>query len=352
MSGGVDSTVSALLLKQQGYDVTGVFMKNWEEDDTQQHCSATQDIEDVQAACDKIGIEFKKINFSYEYWENVFEYFLAEYKQGRTPNPDVLCNTEIKFKAFLNYAKTLNANYIATGHYAKTKLNAHGNIDLLIPKDTNKDQTYFLHGLTQQQLTMSIFPLANITKPEVREIAKQARFANHNKKDSTGICFIGERKFKDFLENYLPARQGDIEDIDGKIIGKHDGIMFYTIGQRKGLGIGGIKDSDENAWYVVDKDITNNKIIVAQGGEHPRLYKTTLTAKDCNFINPIRKKELSCQAKIRYRQSVQDCQVNLLDNNAIAVTFDNPQRAITLGQSIVLYDNEICLGGGVITHCE
>ncbi len=352
LSGGVDSSVSALLLKQQGYDVTGVFMKNWEEDDTAEYCSATQDIADAQAICDKMGIELLTINFAAEYWDHVFEYFLAEYRAGRTPNPDILCNREIKFKAFLDYATQLNATHIATGHYAQIT-EQEGQYQLRKGLDPNKDQSYFLYTLGQAQLSRSIFPVGGIEKPKVRAIAEAAGLITHNKKDSTGICFIGERKFKTFLQRYLPAQPGDILTDQGKIIGRHEGLMYYTIGQRQGLQIGGSRDSDGSAWYVAQKDLGNNRLIVVQGAEHPLLYHSTLYASQVHWISGIAPgTAFQCTAKTRYRQTDQACTVTLLDADHLQVTFTVSQRAITPGQSLVLYHGDVCLGGAIIDGAE
>lgn len=349
MSGGVDSSVAALLLLEQGYQVEGLFMKNWEEDDTDTFCSATQDVSDAQSVCDKLGIKLHTVNFAAEYWDNVFANFLSEYKAGRTPNPDILCNREIKFKVFLDYAKHLGANYIATGHYAANIINDN-QWQLAKALDDNKDQSYFLYTLTQQQLKYALFPLANIPKPEVRTLAAKAGFVNQAKKDSTGICFIGERKFKDFLQTFLPAIPGTILNEQGKVIGKHDGLMYYTLGQRQGLGIGGINDAANEPWFVIEKDLTNNNLIVGQGHNNPRLFAPALKAQQLTWVNlqaPADK--FSCMAKIRYRQQDQECSVTIdAVNNTCIVEFATPQRAITPGQSIVFYDQNICLGGGII----
>lgn len=349
MSGGVDSSVAAMLLLKQGYTVEGLFMKNWEEDDTETYCSATQDVADARAVCDKLGIKLHTANFAAEYWDNVFANFLAEYKAGRTPNPDILCNREIKFKAFLEYARHLGADYIATGHYA-TKLNDGNNAQLAKAQDLNKDQSYFLYALNQEQLQYALFPLAEIAKPEVRKLAAAAGYANHAKKDSTGICFIGERKFKNFLQTYLPAQPGEIISDTGKVIGQHDGLMYYTIGQRQGIGIGGIADAANEPWFVLDKDLTNNQLIVGQGTDNPRLFAPALIARQLTWINHAPQvAEFTCSAKIRYRQTDQQCTVYLDAASDMAkVVFAQPQRAITPGQSIVFYDNNICLGGGII----
>ncbi|OAI46817.1 tRNA 2-thiouridine(34) synthase MnmA [Gammaproteobacteria bacterium SCGC AG-212-F23] len=343
MSGGVDSSVTALLLKQAGHHVQGVFMKNWEEDDTDTFCPASMDMADAQAVCDQIGIELQRVNFAAEYWEKVFSYFLAEYRAGRTPNPDILCNREIKFKAFLDYAKTRGADFIATGHYARI----HNN-QLLKGLDTNKDQSYFLYALNEAQLSQSLFPIGDLTKDTVRKIATDAGFKNHAKKDSTGICFIGERKFKKFLNDYLPAQPGNIETPEGKVLGQHDGLMFYTIGQRQGLKIGGQKNQPEAPWYVVAKNLTENKLIIAQG-EHPLLYTTTLFTDSIHWINsPPEAFPLKLSAKIRYRQKDQACMIEQMDSSRYRVIFDEPQRAVTPGQSVVFYQNDVCLGGGII----
>lgn len=348
MSGGVDSSVTAYLLKQQGYQVTGVFMKNWEEDDTDEYCAAAEDMADAKSIADQLNIPFKTINFSAEYWDNVFEYFLAEYKAGRTPNPDIMCNKEIKFKAFLDYAKVLGANYIATGHYARVTHN-EGKSEMLRGVDGNKDQTYFLYTLQQEQLNKTLFPIGELEKSEVRKIAEEQKFITAKKKDSTGICFIGERKFKDFLQQYLPAQPGDIEDDKGNVIGQHSGLMFHTLGQRKGIGIGGMVDSSDEAWYVVKKDMDRNVLIVAQGHDHPLLLSSGLITSQLHWVQT---NEIStsfrCTAKSRYRQQDFSCLVEQLDDNNWKVTFDEKQRAVTPGQSIVFYDQEKCLGGGII----
>ncbi len=348
MSGGVDSSVTAHLLKQQGYRVTGVFMKNWEEDDTDQYCSAAQDIADAQAVCDALDIELKTINFAAEYWDNVFEYFLAEYGAGRTPNPDILCNQEIKFKAFLEYAKLLQADLIATGHYARID-QSEGTALLKKGLDPQKDQSYFLHRLNQTQLSSSLFPLGDYCKTEIRRIAQAIGLQNHAKKDSTGICFIGERKFKTFLAQYLPAQPGDMITLTGQVIGQHDGLMYYTIGQRQGLNIGGVKGAGEAPWFVAEKDLAHNRLIVVQGTEHPALFKAQLSAQQIHWIHTKpTEQEFHCMAKTRYRQADQACVVTHCDADTVTVTFEQPQRAITPGQSVVFYQDDICLGGGVI----
>ncbi|QEH46578.1 tRNA 2-thiouridine(34) synthase MnmA [Aggregatibacter actinomycetemcomitans] len=348
MSGGVDSSVSAFILQQQGYQVEGLFMKNWEEDDTD-YCTAAADLADAQAVCDKLGIKLHKINFAAEYWDNVFEHFLSEYKAGRTPNPDILCNKEIKFKAFLEYAaEDLGANYIATGHYVRRR-GADDNAQLLRGLDNNKDQSYFLYTLSKTQVGQSLFPVGDIEKPIVRAIAEELGLVTAKKKDSTGICFIGERKFKDFLARYLPAQPGNIRTVDGEIIGHHDGLMYHTLGQRKGLGIGGVKGAGEDAWYVVEKDLINNELIVAQGHEHSALLSTSLIAQQLHWVDrlPIRA-PLRCTVKTRYRQTDVPCIIEPIDDETIKVIFDEPQIAVTPGQSAVFYLDEICLGGGII----
>ncbi len=345
MSGGVDSSVAAYLLKQQGYDCVGIFMKNWEEEQNEQ-CTAQQDYDDVRSVCDKIGIPYYSINFSKEYWDRVFRIFLDEYAAGRTPNPDILCNKEIKFNCFLNFALSINAQYIATGHYARLE-ERDGLMTLLRAADKNKDQTYFLYALNQQQLRPVKFPIGDINKTELRQIARQAGLVNWKKKDSTGICFIGERRFREFLSGYLPAHAGDILTLDGKKIGLHSGAMYYTLGQRHGLGIGGNKDGNGEPWFVVKKDIKNNIVYVAQG-EHPLLYSSSSVASQLSFIaGEIPARSFDCTAKFRYRQPDQQVHVEI-DNGKMLLTHKNAQRAVTPGQSVVLYDQDICLGGGII----
>ncbi|MFQ1047660.1 tRNA 2-thiouridine(34) synthase MnmA [Avibacterium paragallinarum] len=349
MSGGVDSSVSAFILQQQGYQVEGLFMKNWEEDDDTDYCTAAADLADAQAVCDKLGIKLHKINFAAEYWDNVFEHFLAEYKAGRTPNPDILCNKEIKFKAFLEYAaEDLGADYIATGHYVRRR-DHNGKAQLLRGLDPNKDQSYFLYTLSESQVAQSLFPVGDIEKPVVRAIAEDLGLVTAKKKDSTGICFIGERKFKDFLARYLPAQPGDIKTTEGEVIGRHEGLMYHTLGQRKGLGIGGVKGKAENAWYVVEKDLTNNVLVVAQGLDNSALLSSGLIAQQLHWVDrqPIRE-PLRCTVKTRYRQTDIPCQIIPLNDDSIEVRFDEPQIAVTPGQSAVFYQGEICLGGGII----
>lgn len=356
MSGGVDSSVSALLLKQAGFAVEGLFMKNWEEDDGTEYCTALTDLADAQAVADRIGIKLHTANFAAEYWDKVFEHFLAEYGAGRTPNPDILCNKEIKFRAFLDYAMTLGADYIATGHYARRSfVNADGKANLLRGLDDNKDQSYFLHAVGGDKLAKTLFPVGELPKPQVRAIAEQYQLATAHKKDSTGICFIGERRFKDFLQQYLPAKPGDIYTDDGTRIGRHDGLMYYTLGQRGGIGIGGVKDRDEAAWFVLEKDLANNRLIVGQGHDHPRLQSKSLVAYQVDWVvapppQVFDTDGLRCTAKTRYRQPDQACTLyaDNADASRVRVVFDAPQRAVTPGQSCVLYADAVCLGGGVI----
>jgi len=344
LSGGVDSAVAALLLRQQGHEVTGLFMKNWEEDDTTTRCTAEEDLKEVRAVCAVLDIPLQTVNFSSEYWDRVFQYFLDEHKAGRTPNPDVLCNKEIKFKAFLEHALSLGADRIATGHYAQV-LAADGQYRLIKGADNAKDQTYFLYTLGQDELARTLFPIGHLTKPEVREIARSAGLPNFDRKDSTGICFIGERDFRDFLRRYLPAQPGEIRTLDGDLKGQHEGAMYYTIGQRQGLGIGG----EGLPWYVVDKDIEQNVLYVEQGENHPALYHSGLIASQLHWVagQPPRLPK-SCTAKTRYRQADQPCRIVSLDSGEARVWFDSPQRAVTPGQSVVFYDDKACLGGGVI----
>ncbi|MBO0470922.1 tRNA 2-thiouridine(34) synthase MnmA [Enterococcus sp. DIV0242_7C1] len=349
MSGGVDSSVTALLLKEQGYDVVGIFMKNWDDTDENGVCTATEDYKDVAKVADQIGIPYYSVNFEKEYWDRVFEYFLAEYRCGRTPNPDVMCNKEIKFKAFLDYAMQLGADYVATGHYAQVERKEDGTVRMLRGVDNNKDQTYFLSQLSQAQLSKTMFPLGGMEKSEVRAIAERADLATAKKKDSTGVCFIGEKNFKQFLSNYLPAKKGNMVTLDGEIKGQHDGLMYYTIGQRQGLGIGGGKGSQE-PWFVIGKDLETNTLYVGQGFHHERLYATHLDASEIHFtVDTDMPKEFECTAKFRYRQ--QDVPVKVVltgDGTTAKVIFSEPVRAITPGQAVVFYDGMECLGGGLI----
>jgi len=346
MSGGVDSSVAALLLKKQGLDVVGVFMKNWEETGDDGVCTATEDYDDVRRVCDAISIPYYTVNFTQEYREKVFSYFLSEYAAGRTPNPDVLCNCEIKFDAFLRFALSLDASALATGHYARLK-KENGIVTLLRAADEGKDQTYFLAGLTQAQLLPALFPVGGLQKKEVRTLALEAGLSTALKKDSTGICFIGERNFKRFLMQYLPAQPGDMVTLDGIIVGRHDGLMYYTLGQRRGLGIGGQKEGSGESFFVIAKDMGKNRLIVQQG-EHEELYSIGLTADKVNFIaGEPPAKSFSCTAKFRYRQS--DRRVNVtMHGDGCTVDFLEPQRAVTPGQWAVFYDGEVCLGGGPI----
>ncbi|THB71025.1 MAG: tRNA 2-thiouridine(34) synthase MnmA [Gammaproteobacteria bacterium] len=349
MSGGVDSSVAALLLIEQGYEVHGLFMKNWEDDDTDSYCSASEDRHDAKLVCQELEIPLHNANFAKEYKENVFAYFLREYEAGRTPNPDILCNREIKFKSFLNYAERLGAKYIATGHYVRRRNNPDGSFSLLKGLDDNKDQSYFLHAINQYQLSKSLFPVGELDKPEVRQIAEDNGFDNFDKKDSTGICFIGERDFKDFLNKYLPTKPGEMKTPDGEVIGKHDGLSFYTLGQRKGLKIGGQKDALEEPWYVVAKDLKTNTLIVAQGHDHPLLLSPGLEAVDLHWISgKCPGKKFICCAKTRYRQPDQKCEVTIMDSGKYQVRFETRQRAVTPGQSVVFYVEDECLGGGII----
>ena len=352
MSGGVDSSVSALLLQQQGYQVEGLFMKNWEEDDGTEYCTAREDLADAQQVCDKLGIKLHQANFAAEYWDNVFEHFLHEYRAGRTPNPDILCNREVKFKAFLDYAMMLGADLIAMGHYARRD-DSSGQPRLRKGLDPNKDQTYFLHAVGEQQLSQCLFPVGELHKSEVRALAEANALVTHNKKDSTGICFIGERRFRDFLKQYIPAQAGDIETDRGEVIGQHSGLMYHTIGQRQGLGIGGLKDANDAPWYVLDKDIERNVLIVGQGNQHPLLFSQALSVNTIYWVNAEPALPAQLTAKVRYRQQDQSCTLNRTSAGYL-VTFDEPQRAVTPGQSVVFYDGDVCLGGGVIEqrHAE
>lgn len=349
MSGGVDSSVTALLLLEQGHRVTGLFMKNWEEDDGTEYCTAMQDLADARQVCDRLGIELKTVNFAAEYWDEVFEVFLSEFAKGRTPNPDILCNKHVKFKAFLNYAiEDLGAEYIATGHYARVEARG-GEYFLLKGLDPGKEQSYFLYTMGQKQLSRTLFPIGHLHKSEIRTMAEKAGFANSRKKDSTGICFIGERKFREFLQRYLPTQPGDIRTPEGKTIGRHHGLMYYTLGQRQGLGIGGVKDTPDEPWYVLEKDLDNNVLVVGQGHDHPLMLHNVLEAGQLDWCSgrPLAG-TIRCAAKTRYRQTDQPCRLIPLPENRCKAVFDEPQRAITPGQSVVFYDDEVCLGGGII----
>ncbi len=359
MSGGVDSSVSAALLMEQGYRVEGLFMKNWEDDDGTEYCTAMRDLADAQSVCDKLGIPLHTANFAMEYWDRVFEHFLKEYQAGRTPNPDILCNKEIKFRAFLDYALTLGADYIATGHYTRRgeifQNHSGENVaQLLRGLDHNKDQSYFLHAVHGREIAKTLFPVGELIKPQVRAKAEDLGLSTAAKKDSTGICFIGERRFKDFLQQYLPAQKGEIVTDEGRIIGQHDGLMYYTLGQRGGIGVGGLKDQAEGAWFVLAKDLSKNQLIVGQGHDHPLMLSTTLWSEPIDWVSgdvPISTSQpLRCTAKSRYRQADQACTVYMDDVNqgAVKVIFDELQRAVTPGQSVVFYQDDVCLGGGVI----
>jgi tRNA-uridine 2-sulfurtransferase len=348
MSGGVDSSVAALLLKQQGFDVIGLFMKNWEDDDDDEYCSSREDLVDAAAAADVIGTPIEAVNFAREYKERVFSYFLREYEAGRTPNPDILCNSEIKFKAFLDHAMRLGADAIAMGHYAQVR-EQDGLFQLLKAADGSKDQSYFLHRLNQAQLSKAIFPLGTLLKTEVREIAREHHLANYAKRDSTGICFIGERPFREFLNRYLPTQPGDMVTPGGKTMGQHQGLAFYTIGQRQGLGIGGGKEGSGEPWFVAGKDMQNNRLIVVQGHDHPALLTPHLEALDMHWISGHAPDiTRGYAAKTRYRQQDAACRITALHDDRASFVFDEPQWAVTPGQSVVVYDGEVCLGGGII----
>ncbi|TLS53590.1 tRNA 2-thiouridine(34) synthase MnmA [Paenibacillus antri] len=347
MSGGVDSSVTALLLKRQGYDVIGIFMKNWDDTDELGVCTAEEDAEDVRRVCAQIGIPSYTVNFEREYYDKVFQYFLDEYRAGRTPNPDVMCNREIKFGEFLSKAIELGADYVATGHYARV-VEEDGEFKLLRGVDRNKDQTYFLNALNQRQLSKAMFPIGGYTKPEIRAIAEEAGLATAKKKDSTGVCFIGEKNFKEFLSGYLPARGGEIRTFDGEVKGRHDGLMYYTLGQRQGLGIGGSGTGEP--WFVADKDLERNILYVVQGESDPRLYSHRLEATGVSWVagRPPADGTFSVAAKFRYRQPDQAVRVTMTGADACVVEFETPQKAITPGQAVVFYDGETCLGGGTI----
>ena len=350
LSGGVDSSVAAWLLKQQGYEVVGLFMKNWEDDDDDEYCSTRQDLIDAAAVADLIGIDLEAVNFAAEYKDRVFAEFLREYQAGRTPNPDILCNAEIKFKAFLDHAMRLGAEMIATGHYARVRLNEQtGKHELLKGLDPSKDQSYFLHRLNQAQLSKTLFPVGELHKTEVRRIAEEIGLPNAKKKDSTGICFIGERPFREVLNRYVPRAPGPIRTPEGRVVGEHIGLAFYTIGQRKGIGLGGVKGASEGAWYVARKDMQKNELIVVQGHDHPLLLSGSLAASDLAWVSGAPPHaHAACGAKTRYRQADARCRVARLAGDDLGVDFEAPQWAVTPGQSVVLYDGAVCLGGGVI----
>lgn len=352
MSGGVDSSVAAWLLKEQGYEVIGLFMKNWEDDDDSEYCSSRQDWIDAASVADVLDIDIEAVNFAAEYKDRVFAEFLREYQAGRTPNPDVLCNAEIKFKAFLDHAMTLGADLIATGHYARVREN-DGQFQLLKAMDASKDQSYFLHRLNQAQLSKTLFPLGEIEKTSVRKIAEQLHLSNAQKKDSTGICFIGERPFREFLQGYLSHQPGPIKTVDDKVVGEHIGLSFYTLGQRKGIGIGGIQayqnaDGNSQAWYVARKDLVNNTLYIVQGHDHPWLLSNSLQANQLSWIAGVAPSKAELSAKTRYRQTDVACTHQTLDDDQSELIFSTPQWAVTPGQSAVLYDGDVCLGGGVI----
>jgi tRNA-specific 2-thiouridylase len=348
MSGGVDSSVAAWLLKEQGYDVLGLFMKNWEDDDDEEYCTSRQDLIDAVSVADVIGIDIEAVNFSAEYKDRVFNSFLAEHKAGRTPNPDVLCNAEIKFKAFLDHALQLGADRIATGHYAQVR-EVDGLFQLLKADDGTKDQSYFLYRLNQEQLARTLFPLGKMYKRDLRELAARLKLANHDKKDSTGICFIGERPFREFLNRYLPTEPGDMVTPDGTIVGRHIGLMYYTLGQRQGLGIGGRKDGEGEPWYVCNKELEANRLVVVQGHDHPALLADALSASQLSWISGMNP---HCNwvygAKTRYRQKDAPCEVENVDARSCEIRFAEPQWAVTPGQSVVVYESTVCLGGGII----
>ena len=358
MSGGVDSSVTAWLLKEQGYDVVGLFMKNWEDDDDSEYCSSRQDWLDAASVADLVGVDIEAVNFAAEYKDRVFSEFLREYEAGRTPNPDVLCNAEIKFKAFLDHAMALGAERIATGHYARVQFDeTSGRHQLLKALDHTKDQSYFLHRLNQDQLSRTLFPLGELPKTRVRELARELQLPNAAKKDSTGICFIGERPFREFLNRYLPTRPGLIKTEDGKVVGQHQGLAFYTLGQRKGLGIGGIKgrqqqDGTADAWYVARKDLETNTLVIVQGHDHPWLQQSQLSAQDASWVAGQAPVSGAYAAKTRYRQSDSSCRLSNAEAGLFSLDFNEPQWAVTPGQSAVLYDGDVCLGGGVIVASQ
>ncbi len=347
MSGGVDSSVAAHLLKEAGYEVIALFMKNWEEDDEQDYCAAAEDLGYAEQVCKRLGISLRTINFSHEYWERVFSNFLSEHQAGRTPNPDVLCNKEIKFKEFVDFADSLGADLIATGHYAR-RGEQSGSATLLKGVDATKDQSYFLYTLQQGALRRSLFPLGELAKDDVRRMARELGFNNHDRRDSTGICFIGERKFRQFLSVYLPPKPGEIRVLDDdEVLGRHEGLMYYTIGQRQGLGIGGSGD----AWYVADKDLSRKVLYVVQGRDHPYLLRSHVYASAVSWVGEVPPRvPTRCTAKIRYRQEDQPCLLTRVGSDTAKIEFDDPQWAVTPGQSVVLYDGDVCLGGGIIDN--
>jgi tRNA-specific 2-thiouridylase len=352
MSGGVDSSVSALLLQQQGHAISGMFMKNWEEDDRFGACHAAEDVADAKAVASKLEIALHKRNFAAEYWDNVFENFLDEYRAGRTPNPDILCNREIKFKTFLDHARELGAEFIATGHYVRRD-EQDGLHRLLRGLDTGKDQSYFLYTIGQEQLARTLFPVGELVKSEVRVLAQEAGFLVHDKKDSTGICFIGERNFKEFLSEYIDGSPGDIRTVDGQVLGRHEGLMFHTLGQRQGLGIGGVRGFSDSPWYVLHKDIANNDLYVGQDHDHPWLLSRKLCAEQLSWVSDCAPENgARLTAKVRYRQPDQACSIRSVNEHSLELVFDQPQRAVTPGQSVVLYDGENCLGGGIIDWAD
>ena len=352
ISGGVDSSVTALLLKEQGVDVEALFMKNWNDQNESGACMWESDVEDAMQVCDKLDIPLNTVDLSSDYWDKVFKNFLSEYKSGRTPNPDVLCNQEIKFKAFLEHAEQLGASQIATGHYARIQ-HTQGSYQLLKGRDDNKDQSYFLCRLNQSQLKKTLFPIGELDKHDVRKKAEQAGLITHDKKDSTGICFIGEQPFRQFLSRYIPPDPGTIKTTAGNVIGEHEGVFYYTLGQRQGLGIGGVKGATDAPWYVVQKNIDQNELIVAQDHDHPLLHSHALMASNINWIaEDIPNPPFACHAKNRYRQPDQACVVEKINNGAWRVRFETSQRAITPGQFIVFYQENICLGGGIIDSVD
>lgn len=348
LSGGVDSSVTAYLLQQQGYKVAGIFMQNWQSENDDPHCLAEQDLSDARAVCEHLSIPFHLVNFAKDYWGQVFQYCLDEFAASRTPNPDIWCNKYIKFKALLDHALELGADYLATGHYVQKSEN-DGQYQLLKGQDPNKEQSYFLYTLGQHELKHSLFPIGALAKTEVRAIAEKIGLHNHAKKDSTGICFIGERPFKQFLNEFLLSKPGPMKTPEGKVLGQHDGLMFYTLGQRKGLNLGGQKECEQNPWYVVNKDVANNTLIVAQGHDHPLLYQSNLTCAQLHWVTDRTPKfPLACHAKTRYRQADQACTIEKVNDDQLLVQFNQPQRAITPGQSVVFYQDDYCLGGGTI----